>query len=250
MFDIINFEIYVKIAGVQSVNIRTTQNVAIDYEIASLGDRILAFLIDGVIQAVYLIAIFWVLIKLDINSGWTATAFYLPVFFYHLVCEIAFNGQSFGKKQMNIKVVRLDGTPPTIGGYILRWILRPVDITLFSGGLGVLSIVLTDNSQRLGDLAGGTSVVKVAKEIKVTSHQLINNLKSDYQPLFPEVTKLGDKEIDVIKEALRANKEQANIKPVIAVTAKVKEHLNVDTDMPAIKFLYTILKDYNHYTSQ
>lgn len=250
MFVIINFEIYVKIARVQSVNIRTTQNVAIDYEIASLGDRILAFLIDGVIQAVYMITVFWILIKLDINSNWVATAFYLPAFFYHLVCEISFNGQSFGKKQMNIKVVRLDGTPPTIGGYIFRWIVRPIDITLFSGGLAVLFIAITDNSQRLGDLAAGTSVVKVAKEIKVTSHQLINNLTSDYQPLFPEVTQLGEKEIAIIKDALKANKEHANIKPVLAVTAKVKEHLNVETDMPAIKFLYTILKDYSHYTSQ
>ncbi len=234
----------------QSVNIRTTQNVAIDYEIAGLGDRILAFLIDGIILAVYAIAVFWVLVKLNINSTWVVVAAYLPFFFYHLICEIFFNGQSFGKKQMNIKVVRLDGNPPTIGGYIMRWILRPIDITLFSGGLAVLCIAITQNAQRLGDMAAGTSVVRIAKDMQVTTHQLINNLESDYQPQFPEAKLLGDQEITIIKEALRANKENANVKPVLAVTAKVKEHLNVETELPAIKFLYTLLKDYNHYTSR
>lgn len=234
----------------QSVNIRTTQNVAIDYQIAGLGDRILAAVIDTIIQAMYAIAVFSVLAEIQFLDTWIMISAYLPIFFYHLICEAAFNGQSFGKKQMNIKVVRLDGTPPTLGGYILRWILRPIDITLFSGGLAVLFIALTDNAQRLGDMAARTTVIKEAKDVKVTSHQLINNLKSDYQPQFPEAKLLGDKEVNIIKEALNANKQSANIKPVLAVTRKVKQHLNVETDMPDIKFLYTILKDYNHYASQ
>ncbi len=234
----------------QSVNIRTTQNVAIDYVTAGLGDRIGAFLIDVLIVGAYVIVMALALTRLTIDTNWVFMLFYLPAFFYHLISEIAFNGQSLGKKQMNIKVVRLDGAPATIGGYILRWILRPLDIGIFSGAIAVISIALTQNAQRLGDLAAGTTVAKIASAVKVTSHQLIKNLDSDYQPVFSDAQYLSNEEVNIIKQALEVNKHRADMKPAIAVSRKVKEHLKVQSDMPTIKFLYTLLKDYNHYTSQ
>ncbi|WP_185154073.1 RDD family protein [Fulvivirga sp. M361] len=233
----------------QSVNIRTTQNVAIDYATAGIGDRIGAFLIDSVITIAYLIAVFWSLARAGIGTEWLFIGAYLPVFFYHLICEVAFNGQSLGKKQMNIKVVRLDGSPATLGGYILRWILRPIDIGLFSGAIAVIIIAVSDKGQRLGDMAAGTTVVRIGGHVNVTSHQLIKNMDNEYQPVFLEAEHLGDEDISIIREALRVNKEQANSRPVIAVTEKVKAHLNVQSDMPPVKFLYTVLKDYNHLTS-
>ncbi|MEM7107665.1 MAG: RDD family protein [Bacteroidota bacterium] len=234
----------------QSVNIRTTQNVAIDYATAGLGDRIGAFLIDVLILGAYVIAMALIISRLGIDSDWVFMLFYLPAFFYHLACEIVFNGQSLGKKQLNIKVVRLDGTPATIGGYILRWILRPLDIGIFSGAIAVISIAITENSQRLGDLAAGTTVVKMGQSMKVTSHQLIKNLNSDYQPVFADAQYLTQEEVNIIKEAIEVNKERADMKPAIAVSKKVKDHLKIESELPTIKFLYTILKDYNHYSSQ
>ncbi|MEM6524190.1 MAG: RDD family protein [Bacteroidota bacterium] len=234
----------------QSVNIRTTQNVAIDYATAGLGDRIGAFFIDTLIIVAYVIVMAFILGRIGIDSEWVFLLFYLPAFFYHLVCEITFNGQSLGKKQLNIKVVRLDGTPATIGGYILRWILRPLDIGVFSGVIALISIALTEKSQRLGDLAAGTTVVKMASNIKVTSHQLIKNMDSGYQPVFIDAQYLTSEEANIIKEALEVNKHRADMKPALAVSKKVKEHLKVESDLPTIKFLYTILKDYNHFTSQ
>ena len=234
----------------QSVNIRTTQNVAIDYQTAGLAERIGAYLIDAVLVIVYLVSAFWALVRLGINSQWLFIAAYLPAFFYHLACEITFNGQSLGKKQLNIKVVRLDGSPATLGGYILRWILRPVDIGIFSGAVAVIVVAMSSKGQRLGDMAAGTTVVKVGGKVKVTSHQLIKNLDQGYQPVFPSAQYLSDEDINIIKEALRVNREQANVKPATAVMQKVKEHLNVQSDLPPIKFLYTVLKDHNHLTSQ
>lgn len=234
----------------QSVNIRTTQNVAIDYPTAGLGDRIGAYLIDLLIVGAYVIVIALITTRLVIDSIWIFMLFYLPAFFYHLICEIAFNGQSLGKKQLNIKVVRLDGTPATIGGYILRWILRPLDIGIFSGAIAVISIALTENGQRLGDLAAGTTVVKMGGTMNVTSHQLIKNLDTDYQPVFHDAQYLSNEEVDIIKQALEVNKHRADMNPAIAVSKKVKEHLKLESDMPTIKFLYTLLKDYNHFTSQ
>jgi len=234
----------------QNVNIRTAQNVGINYELAGLGARMGAFLIDTVIQVFYIIAVSLILGRLNLDSMWIWMSFYLPVLLYHLISEIVLDGQSIGKKQLNIKVVKLDGSSPTIGGYILRWILRPIDISAFSGGVAVIAIVLSKHGQRLGDMAAHTTVVKVAREMNVSSHQLINNLQIDYQVTFPEVRNLSDKEVNIIKEALLVNKQQANIKPVLAVSEKIKSHLDIKSDLPPVKFLYTIVKDYKFITSQ
>ncbi|MDX1627762.1 MAG: RDD family protein, partial [Fulvivirga sp.] len=151
----------------QNVNIRTAQNVGIQYELAGLGNRIAAFVIDAVILFFYLIVVMWMISQIQLNSIWILFGFYLPVLFYHLICEVFFNGQSIGKKQMKIKVVQLDGSSPTFGAYILRWILRLVDISTFSGAIAVVTISMSKHGQRLGDMAAGTTVVKVEREVKV-----------------------------------------------------------------------------------
>ena len=250
MVVITNFEIYRNLAGMQNVNIRTAQNVGIDYELAGLGARMAAFAIDVAIQIAYYIAVSILLSEVNLDSIWVSLMFFLPAMLYHLLCEIFLNGQSIGKKQMNIKVVRLDGSSPTLGGYILRWILRPIDISIFSGAVAVLAIVLSKNGQRLGDMAANTTVVKVAREVKVSSHELIKNIEDTYQITFPEVRKLNDSQVNVIKEALQVNKQHANNRPVYAVADKIKQHLEVTSDLPPVKFLYTVVKDYNYLTSQ
>lgn len=234
----------------QNVNIRTAQNVGIDYELAGLGARMGAFLVDTIIQIFFVILISLLLDLVRLDSIWLTMSFFIPVLFYHFISEVALNGQSIGKKQFNIKVVNLDGSPPTIGGYFLRWILRPIDISLFSGGIAVITIVMSKNAQRLGDMAAGTTVVKVAREIKVSSHELISKFDNDYVVTFPEVRNLTDTEVNVIKEALDVNKTQANLKPVLAISDKLKSHLNIKSDLPPVKFLYTVIKDYKFITSQ
>lgn len=69
------------------------------------------------------------------------------------------HGQSFGKKLINIRVVKVDGSTPSIGSYLLRWLLFPIDGPITSG-LGLLVVLLNKNNQRLGDLAAGTMVIK------------------------------------------------------------------------------------------
>lgn len=234
----------------QNVNIRTAQNVGIQYELAGLGARMAAFAIDVAVLIAYFIAISIILSKLGLDSLWLGFMFYLPAMLYHLLCEIFLNGQSIGKKQMNIRVVKLDGSSPSIGGYLLRWLLRPIDISLFSGAIAVVAIALSKKGQRLGDMAANTTVVKVAREVKVNSHELIKNLQEEYKVTFPEVRKLTDAEINVIKEALLVNKQHANNRPVYAVADKIKAHLEISSDLPPVKLLYTIVKDYKYITSQ
>ena len=122
-----------------SIRVHTAQNVTLEYEIASLGDRIVATIIDYAILIAWAMLCAMLLVLPMISSGRTSgtglgplvilVAFlaYAPLIFYNLVCEVFFNGQSIGKKARNIKVMRLDGTAPSIGDYLLRWLLCIID---------------------------------------------------------------------------------------------------------------------------
>src|SRR5687767_1400562 len=147
----------------QTIRVRTTQNVFIEYPLASIGDRVLAYLVDLAFLTSYSIAVMVSLLALEIEEdGWYLWLFLLtlPWLFYSLLFEIFMNGQTPGKKFLKIQVVKLDGTPPSIGAYLLRWLFAVVDL-LFYGVVAIVVIASGGKGQRLGDVVAGTSVVKL-----------------------------------------------------------------------------------------
>ena len=68
-------------------------------------------------------------------------------------------------------------------------------------------------------------------------------------PTFTQVTQLSDKDIELIQRALEVNRDQGNVQPVMIITEKIKALLGIQTDLPPVKFLYTIIKDYNTLTT-
>src|SRR5689334_17683342 len=105
----------------QTIRVQTTQNVFIHYPVASVGDRILAFIIDRIILIIYTVAIVAWMINFNVEVPWLWIILLgFPWVFYHLVFEIFMNGQTPGKRVMSIQVVRMDGTSPSVGNYILR----------------------------------------------------------------------------------------------------------------------------------
>ena len=176
----------------QTVSVRTAQNVVIDYPVASLGDRILAYFIDVLIIIAYFILIFLIMASGDVGStALFISTLVIPPFLYHLLFEIFMNGQSPGKRQMNIKVVRLDGTPATIGNYIIRWLLRLIEIDFLSGAVALLTIAISGKGQRLGDIAAGTTVVKLVKQAAVTAKEVFTLADENYSPVFQQVIQLN-----------------------------------------------------------
>ena len=232
------------------ISIQTTQNVTIEHDKAGVGNRVLAFMIDLALLILMSLAIGYILDAVGgFDKQWINILFYFPIFFYDLYMEILNHGQSIGKKVMNLRVVRLDGSSPTIGGYILRWILRPIDVML-SGSIAIICIALTENGQRLGDLAAGTTVVKLRPTEKVSRLQLVEKMEENYEPQFPEVKALTDKEVNLIKDCLRIQADHSNPKPVLLMTEKVKEKLKIESEMRPTQFLYTILRDHTFYTTR
>ena len=228
------------------ISIETTQNVQVDYVLAGIGSRIQAFFIDLLIIAAYGIILLLIFSQIGITPPTAVIVILsLPPFLYHLLCEIFLDGQSLGKRQMNIKVVKLDGSAPGVGAYLLRWLLRLIDINLMTGAIAVLSIAISRNDQRLGDLAAGTTVVKQ----KAGQPLSVFSLEDDHQPVFPEVVHLQDKDIDIIMRVIHTYRESGQTLPLTATAHKIQDMLNIQSDLRPLQFLYTVVKDYKHLTS-
>lgn len=229
----------------QTVRVRTTQNVFIDYAIASVGDRILAYLIDRIALIFYTVAVVGALTQAKANNVWFWILLLgVPWFFYSLVFEIVMNGQTPGKRVMNIQVVRLDGTPPTIGNYLLRWIFAFVDFYIMSGIVAVLCVAIGGKGQRVGDMVANTSVVKAIAEQEISGDEIFVAAEETHIPTFSQVTDLTDRDIELVLRALDVLREQGNDEPAIALSEKIKSRLGIQSSLAAGDFLNTIVKDY------
>ncbi len=234
-----------------TIKVRTTQNVFIEYPIGSVGDRILAFLLDRLILVAYTIFILALFINAKMEVAWIWILMLgLPWLFYHLLFEVFMNGQSPGKRVMKIKVVRLDGTPPTIGNYLMRWVFSFIDYYVLGGVIAILIIVIGGMGQRLGDLVARTSVVKLIEQKEIASSEIFVSPEETYVPTFGQVIQLTENDIALIQRALEVNRDQGNAQPMLVVTERIKSLLRIQTDLPPVEFLYTIIKDFNHITSK
>jgi len=240
-------------ATMQKIQIETSQNVTIEYELASIGDRVLAQLLDFLILAGYLFGLVFSMYLLRLSGGFFGgIAFwiilYLPVFFYDLLLESFLNGQSFGKKIRKIKVVKIDGSQPTFISYFLRWILKPIDVFFTYGSVGIITILVNGKGQRLGDLAGGTTVIKIRNEANL-NQTIFTNVSENYEPVFLQVNSLTDREIELVKEALEHNSRLSDLNMYDEILEKVKQaiakKMGIETTMTTRSFLKTVIKDYN-----
>ncbi len=232
--------------------IETAQNISITQNTANLGERMLAYLIDGFVIVAYTILVVLLLISLDIEFG-DMWALYLvatlPAFLYYLLFETFTDGKTIGKGLMKLRVVKLDGSKPNFGNYFVRWMLRIIDVTLTSGGAAVLTILIRGNGQRIGDIAAGTTVISEKQRISLRD-TLLRDIPEDYKPTFSQVTVFDDREIQTIKELYDSARRNGHHNVILSLDKKIKEVTDITTHLSPIEFVDLVIKDYNYYTQR
>ena len=234
-----------------SLQIETAQNVGLDYEVASVGERIIAYFIDGGVKIGWVLAIggvgYWLFSDVgSVSSVWLIIGgLLIPILLYSLLCEYFMDGRTVGKMAMRIKVVRLDGSKATFGGYLIRWLLSIVDINMFSGLVALLTIVINGKGQRLGDIAAGTTVVRDYHTVKLADIAL-PVLPEGYRPTYPGVTQLSDSDIRTLRKVLL----QHNPDHYESAANRVAQVLGVTFEETPYNFLVDVVNDYQYYAEQ
>ena len=239
-----------------NIEINTSQNVTIEYELAPLRDRILAFILDSIIMWGGILILFFLCILLfqpnnmEDFMGYFMYLIVLPVFFfYSLVSEIIGNGLSIGKSALKIKIVKLNGKEPQLNDFITRWVFRSIDIYLSLGSIASLLISSSDKNQRMGDILANTAVIKFKPTYVIELKDLLNRTSlQNYQPVYSEVTRFKDEDMLLVKQIIdRVQKypNTAHHEALNQLVEKITQQLNLSQrPKNKIEFLKTLLKDY------
>jgi uncharacterized RDD family membrane protein YckC len=147
--------------------VATPERVSFDYQVAGLGTRGIAQLLDLLIVSGILLAVvfFGAAIQVASSSDVVAQLIdliggFITVFGYFWVSEAIWSGQTLGKKAFRLRAVGDRGEPLTFAQAGIRNIVRIVDFLPYGYGVGLVVLFANGKGKRLGDLAAGTIVVK------------------------------------------------------------------------------------------
>jgi uncharacterized RDD family membrane protein YckC len=147
------------------VTISTPEGVDLDVVVAGIGSRFVARLLDTLIQGAIIVALAIVLgVANALDDGPGVAAFsivgFLVLFVYDPLLEQTRNGATPGKSASGLRVVMREGAPVTLSASVVRNVVRIVDFLPGFYGIGFVTMLATRHSERLGDLAAGTIVVR------------------------------------------------------------------------------------------
>jgi len=205
------------------VSIRTPENIELSYALAGPGSRAVAYLIDflimfGVGQILINVLVSAVAMLFSAvgqgGESWAAAmatfAFFSLYNGYFILTEWLMNGQTPGKRMLQIRVIKHGGFALSFFDTLLRNLLRVVDFLPLFYGVGLTSLLLTRDSQRLGDLVAGTLVVY---QEPVETDSLLPDLTapSDSEPPLSatQLAMIPDPVIALAGEYLRTRTEMA-----------------------------------------
>lgn len=197
----------------------TPEHVSLSYEVADIGSRFLAALIDTLIMTLS-----FVLIALTVAAAFTALMVtetigfgdylddslvlwllvlwqvfsFLLLWGYYVFFEMILNGQSPGKRVLKLRVIRQDGYPIGLSNSVVRNIVRIVDFLPAYYLLGVIVMLLNSRARRLGDLAAGTIVVKERLDYSASALQVDFALQDGDR--VPNIERLDQADYRLVKE--------------------------------------------------
>ena len=240
----------------KTVELLSTQNVLIDHQTATFGERFGAWSLDALLLSVtyfVLNAIFLGLGFFDGGGvGTLASAFaqlfpWVGVMLYHFLCETMWGGQTIGKRALKIRVVKLDGTEASFTDHFVRAIFLMIDVYCL---IGALVSLVSPRSQRIGDVVANTAVVRMRgrDQFRLSDIESIKT-RENYVPQFPQVTQLNEQDIIVVKHCINRydqQRTQAHYDAIVHLSNKLTQLLEIKhcIQYNHRDFLYTLLSDY------
>jgi uncharacterized RDD family membrane protein YckC len=279
----INLTVESNKASMAVIKVPTNFNIDVEFEIPEFYRRLLALLMDILIEFFYYkiaMEIFRSIVRnasfRDVDELYDLQAigmlFLLPILLYHIVMEITMNGQSLGKKIAGIRVVNENGGKASISQFLIRWLLRVSDvwivmlILLLANNpdfgrnleftfiiLAALGFLITDialvvtsrKGQRIGDMLAHTILIRTNTQFSI-EQTVFQEVADTYIPSFPQIMQLSDKDINAIKSILETARKKGDFHMVSAATEKIQSHLKIESALAPFDFLEVLLKDYNY----
>ncbi len=184
------------------VDIKTPEFVSIQFQIAGLGSRSAAFIIDQlllmVVNILSLIVLFFVLDGMSMMEFFmvgnslpiaiTIIVLFLVNWGYFFTCEFFSGGRTLGKKLMGIRVIQENGHSITLLSSFIRNLLRIIDSLPTAYFLAIIMVFFHSKHKRLGDIVAGTIVV----------HERKAKRKKKQSPLENEIDNRGLSKDDLI----------------------------------------------------
>ena len=190
----------------------TPENIEFGYDVAGVGVRFLAALVDHGLFVGAMYVVFRLLLDTDASRAaeriflTTATLF---LWLYYIAFERFWNGQTPGKRLLGVRVVQEAGRPVTLLASVIRNLVRVVDFFPALYGFGILSMFIDKRTRRIGDLAAGTLVVRDRQRVTLPmlmsgmrSGRVANALASQSNAVLPNLESLRPQDMAVVQDFL------------------------------------------------
>jgi uncharacterized RDD family membrane protein YckC len=201
--------------------VETPENIRFGYDVADIGSRFLAILIDSLIQGAIYVILFMslalvatglteVVLPRPVSDGLAVVlilVLFLIQFGYFLFFEIIMSGQTPGKRLFGLRVVKDNAHPFSAMDSIIRNLVRIIDFFPFAYGIGVLTMFSNKRAKRLGDFAAGTLVVKMRSQVRVSDLRAVPPAELLVPVAFQGHERLSDEDIALARSFMdrRAN---------------------------------------------
>src|SRR4051812_6515924 len=245
--------------------IDTPENIEFAYDIAGIGSRFLAAMIDtlliGVAETIVILIVGLTSSALGLHATDSLLAAlgsllaFAILWGYYIAFELLWNGQSPGKRVIGLRVVREGGRPITFVGSAIRNLIRIVDFLPALYGIGVVVMFVDRRSRRLGDLAAGTLVVKERRNITLAS--LTAGAVAPFaalapgealpQPTLANIGLLNDQDYNLVQEFLSRRSElgrEARARLGVQLAGSIQVRLGLPQGGDAERFLQYVAGEY------
>ncbi|KOR35732.1 MULTISPECIES: RDD family protein [Planktothricoides] len=230
------------------VKIQTPESVELEFTLAGIGSRTYALCLDylyWLLSLVILIILYLIFFAISVNflqdllggdrlELWGFAILGLIFFFvyvgYFAFFETLWQGQTPGKRQAKIRVIRDDGRPVGLPQATLRSLLRPVDDLLF---IGMFMIMFGQREKRIGDWVAGTLVVQDEEAVASAEFSFSEKADSLADRLLEatDISGLSPDDFALIREYLRRRSSlfsEAKVELSYQITQRVQTALNLE----------------------